>query len=215
MIRTLVTLPYEIARLPLVLADNGLSSKTSKTFGPRVVLDRAIGSADKLAGSLLGNSDIGHRGADRIERSDRLLTAARLEQEAATRREQAREVAATGYQEAAQKRKTAQDRAASGLDEADAAEARGKRQAKERAAKTASVKRAAADQRAANRTATAEKSKKRVDSAAEAKKQATKRKAKAELEHARQTKQSADEARADAERLSDLTEVKKQARKQG
>src|SRR4051794_27863547 len=104
MIKTLVTIPYELARLPLVVVDNSLSDKLPQTFGPRVVLDRAIGSADKLAGSLLGNSDIGSRGSERLERSDKLLSAARWEKGAAARREQADETVATGRQQAARKR---------------------------------------------------------------------------------------------------------------
>jgi hypothetical protein len=214
MISTLIALPYEVARLPLTIADNGLVRRLPETSGTRVTLDRAIGSADKLAGTLLGNRDIVQRGADRIERSEKLLTAARLEQEAATRREQARDTAAAGRRKATRKRKAAQDRAASGLDEADAAEARGRQQAKAKAAKTAAAKKAAADRRAASRTATVEQRKGRVDSAAEARKRSAQRKAKAELDDARKTKQSATEARADAERLSDLSEAKKQERKQ-
>ena len=214
MISTLIALPYEVARLPLTIADNGLVQRLPETSGTRVTLDRAIGSADKLAGTLLGNRDIAQRGTDRIERSEKLLTAARLEQEAAARREQARDTAAAGRRKATRKRKAAQDRAASGLDEADAAEARGKQQAKAKAARAASAKKAAADRRAASRTATVEQRKGRVDSAAEARKRSAQRKAKAELDDARKTKQSATEARSDAERLSDLTEAKKQERKQ-
>jgi hypothetical protein len=214
MIKTLVTLPYELARLPLVIVDNSLSDKLPQTFGPRVALDRAIGSADKLAGSLLGNSDIGNRGAERIERSDKLLSAARLEKEAAARREQARETVATGRREAAEKREAAQDHAASGLNEADAAEARAKQEAKDRAEKAATIKKAAADQRAATRKAAVEERRQGVESAAEVKKQAAAREAKSELDQARQTKQSAAESRADAERLSELTNAKKQERKQ-
>jgi hypothetical protein len=214
MISTLIALPYEVARLPLTIADNGLVQRLPETSGTRVTLDRAIGSADKLAGTLLGNRGIAQRGADRIERSEKLLTAARLEQEAAARREQARDTAAAGRRKATRKRKAAQDRAASGLDEADAAEARGKQQAKAKAAKAASAKKAAADRRAASRTATVEQRKGRVDSVAEARKRSAQRKAKAELDDARKTKQSATEARSDAERLKDLTEAKKQERKQ-
>jgi hypothetical protein len=214
MISTLIALPYEVARLPLTVADNGLVQRLPETSGTRVTLDRAIGSADKLAGTLLGNRGIAQRGADRIERSEKLLTAARLEQEAAARREQARDTAAAGRRKATRKRKAAQDRAASGLDEADAAEARGKQQAKAKAAKAASAKKAAADRRAASRTATVEQRKGRVDSVAEARKRSAQRKAKAELDDARKTKQSATEARSDAERLKDLTEAKKQERKQ-
>ena len=101
MISTVIALPYELARLPLAILDDGLSDRLAETSGPRVTLDRAIGSSDKLAGALLRNRDIAKRGADRIERSDKLLAATRLEQEAATRREQARETAAAGSRQAA------------------------------------------------------------------------------------------------------------------
>jgi hypothetical protein len=214
MIRTLVAIPYELVRLPFALVDNRLSDRLSETSTPRVTLDRALGSADKLAGSLLGNRYIARRGADRLERSEKLLTVNRLEEEAATRREEARETLATGRREAVQKRKAAQNRAASGLDEAAAAEARGKQQARATARKTAATKKAAADKRAASRTATIEQRRARVDSAAEAKKRTAQRQAKDELSEARKSKQSAAESRADAARLRDLAEAKKQARKQ-
>lgn len=212
MIRSIIALPYELARLPVTMIDNRLSGKLPETSVPRVTLHRAMGSADRIAGSLLGNRDIAQRGADTIERTDKLVRAARLEQQAATQREQARETATAGVQEAAQQRKDAQETAASGLEEADVAEALGKQQAKADAAKAAAKKKAAADKRAAARTATAEQRKARVESAAEAKQQAAQREAKGELAEARETKQEAAEARADADRLKDLTEAKKQDR---
>ena len=214
MIRTAIALPYELARFPLAMIDDKLASRLAETSTPRVTLNRAIGSADKLAGAVLGNSAIATRGTDRLERFEKLVAAARLEGEAAANREQARESATAGRREAAEKRKAAQDRAASGLDEADEAEVRGKQEAKKKAKKAAAEKKAAADKRAASRTATVEERKKRVDSAAEAKKKAAQRTAKDELKDARETSQSAAENRADAERLSELTETKKQARKQ-
>lgn len=214
MISTVISLPYELARLPLSVVDKTLAGRLDETSTPRVTLDRTIGSADKIAGALLGNVGIARRGADRIERSDKLLTAARLEQEAEARLQQASRTAASGRQEAARKRQEAKDRASSGLVEADAAEARDKQKAKAEAARTASAKKAAADQRAASRKATVQQRKGRVDSAAEAKKKSAQRSAKAELDDARATKQSAAEARADAKRLSDLAAAKKQERKQ-
>jgi len=214
MISTLIALPYEIARLPLTFVDTKLADRLPETSAPRVTLDRAIGSADKLVGSVLHNPDIARRGADRLDRTDKLVAAARLEQTAAQRREQAAETLVEGHQEAAQKRKAAQDRAASGLDEAAAAEARGKQQAKERAAKAAAAKKAAADKRAANRTETAEQRKKIADSTAEAEKQAEQHKAEAERDEARKAKQEAADSRDDAEILSDLVEEKKQERQQ-
>lgn len=214
MISTVIALPYELARLPLTVVDKTLAGRMAETSTPRVTMDRAIGTADKVAGALLGNDGIAQRGADRIERSDKILTAARLEQEADARLAQAARKAASGRQEATRKRHEAKDRAATGLVEADAAEARAKKAAKAKAARTAATKKAAADQRAASRTATIEKRKDRVASSAEAKKKTTQRAAKAELNDARTTKQSAAEARADAKRLADLTEAKKQERTQ-
>jgi hypothetical protein len=214
MISTLIALPYELARLPLTVVDGTLSDRLPETSGPRVTLDRAIGSADKLAGTVLRNRGIATRGVERLERSEKLVAAARLEREAAARREQARETATDGRREAAAKRKAAQDHAVSGLDEADVAEARGKQEAAERAEQAAATKKAAADKRAASRKATAEERKKRAESAAENEQKAAQREAQDELKNARETKQSAAEKRADAERLSELTEAKKQARKQ-
>ena len=66
MISTVIALPYEILRLPLAVLDTGLSA-LSETSGARVTLDWAIGTSDKLAGSLLRNDEIARRGADRIE----------------------------------------------------------------------------------------------------------------------------------------------------
>ena len=212
MISPVIALPYELARLPLTILDGSLSG-LAETSGPRVTLNQAIGLSDKLAGALLHNGEIGQRGADRIERSHKLQTATRLEQEAVTRREQARETATAGSRKAARQRNAAQNMVASGLKEADAAEARGKQAATATAAKAASAKKASANKRAAGRTATVVQAKARVDSAAEANKRAARRRAKSELDDARETTQAAAETRADAARLGDLTEAKKQARK--
>lgn len=214
MIKNLIAFPYEVARRPLVQLDKNLSGRVPPDSGPRRALGRAIGSTDKVAGTVLRNRDIARRGSERLERVEKLATAVRLEKTADTRREQADATIAAGRQEAAEKREDAQEHAASGLQEADVAEARAKQQAKDKAAKAAATKKAAADKRAASRTATAEQRKERAESSAEAKKKAAQRTAKNELEEARQSKQAAQEARADAERLSDLTEAKKQARKQ-
>jgi hypothetical protein len=214
MIRDLLTVPYELARLPLAIVDDRVVARLPETSVPRVTLDRALGSADKLAGTLLGSPDIAQRGADRLERSSKLRTATRLEEEAEARREQAQETAATGRSEAAEKRKAAQDRAVTGLDEAAETEARGKQQAKASAKRTASAKKTAADERAAGRTDTIEQRQGSVESAAEAKKRAAQREAKDELKDARETAESATEARTDADRLEELTEVKKEQRQQ-
>ncbi len=214
MIRNLISVPYELARVPLDIIENRLSDKLSGTSAPRVTLDRALGSADRLAGALLGNRDIAQRGADRIERSRKLLMATRLEEDAATRREQARETVTAGRQEAARKRQAARDRAVAGLDEAAVSETRGKQRASATARKTASVKKTATNKRAASRTATIEQRKNKTESAAESKRRAGQRRAKDDLGEARKTKHSAAQTRADADRLEDLAKAKKEQRQQ-
>ena len=82
MISTIIALPYEIARLPLVVLDTGLSA-LPETSAPRVVVDRALGMSDKVAGTVLRNGGLAKRGSDRLERTEKLQSAARLEQEAA------------------------------------------------------------------------------------------------------------------------------------
>ena len=104
MISTLVSIPYEIARLPLALVDSQLSDKLPETSTPRVTLDKALGSADRIAGRLTGNRTIAARGAERLDRLDKLVTAERLEKDAAAKRDRADETFREGRQEAAQKR---------------------------------------------------------------------------------------------------------------
>ena len=65
MIRTLIALPYELARLPLAIVDRNVADRLPETSASRVTLDRAIGSVDRVAGAVLRNEDIARRGADR------------------------------------------------------------------------------------------------------------------------------------------------------
>ena len=214
MISTLVSLPYEIARLPLALVDSRLSDRLPETSTPRVTLDRALGSADKIAGRLTGNRNIAQRGTDRLDKLEKLVTAARLEQDAAAKRDRADETFREGRQQAAQKRKTAQAKIASAPEKAEEAEVRGKQQAKLQARTTAAAKKESADERAVKVVESAEQQKQRKEAAALARRKAAQRKAKAKADEARKTEKAAAEARADAEQLSDLTEAKKQERKQ-
>ena len=55
MISTLISLPYELTRRPLVAVGERLTGRLRTDAAPRVYLDKAIGSADRLAGNLLRN----------------------------------------------------------------------------------------------------------------------------------------------------------------
>jgi hypothetical protein len=212
MIKQLIKLPYEIGRLPLALAEGAMTKRLPEDSRPRVGLERALGTADRVAGAVLRNPEIAKRGADRLDTSQKLATAARLEREADLRREQARETRTEGRQQAEQKREAAQEHAVKGLEEADVTEARAKQEAKDRAKKAAASKKSAAAKKATAKKSAADSRAKAQTSTAEAKKKAARTKAKAELDDARETKQAADEARADADRLEELAEAKKQKR---
>lgn len=214
MFKKLIALPYELARLPLTVADRQLAARLPETSLPRLTLDRTLGSADRVAGAVLRNPGLAARGSERLDRAATLGTAARLEHEAEARREQARATAAAGREEAAAQRQAAQDHAESGLDEAATTEARGKQRAKATARKAAATRKAVADERAETLEAAAEQRQKRAATAARTKKQAAQKGAKQELAEARRNKEHADAARADAERLEDLAEAKKRKRRQ-
>jgi hypothetical protein len=214
MISTLVALPYEIARLPIALADRTLSDRLSETSPSRIVLDRALGSADRIAGRLTGNQAIAHRGAERLARLDERVTASRLERDAEQKRERAEEALDEGRAEAAEKRQAAQQRLASVPEKAEAVERRATQEAKGRARAQAADKKAAADERAVTVVESAEQQRKRKEAAAAARKKAAQRRAQAKAAKAGETEASAAEARADADRLEDLAETTKQERTQ-
>ncbi|GAA3802506.1 hypothetical protein [Nocardioides panacisoli] len=212
MIKNLIALPYEVARRPLDVVGK-LAERLPDNSYARLSVDRTLGTADRLAGTVLRNDDISQRGSERLERSSRLAAAADLEQHAASKRKYADKTVTTARKEAAAKREEAQDRVTTGLEEADEVELREKQQAEARARKTAAEKKAEAERLAAAREEQVGHDEQRVKTAAAAKRQAAQRRTKKELDEARETEQEASEKRADAERLEELTEAKKAARK--
>ena len=212
MISTLISLPYELTRRPLVAVSEGLTGRLREDAAPRVYLDKAIGSADRLAGSLLRNDEIAQRGTDRLERTAGLAEAATLERKAQAKREQARATQSAGRKKAQTQRKAAQETLAHGLDEADAVEAQAKRDARTAATKAAAAKKAAANREASKKKSAAEQRRARTEKVASAKEQAAQRQAAAELQDARDNQKAAADARKDAERLEQLTAAKKAER---
>ncbi len=186
--------PYKLARLPLSLFDSTVTERLPEGSAPRLVVDRAIGSADRLAGSLLRDPAIAERGAARLERSHRLATATHLEERAAAKRAQA------------------EDRAVTGLERADEAEEQGKQQARAEADEAEARKKAAAEKRAAARKDAASQRKEREKAAARTQRSSAQAKAKDRLEDAGETKKSARGKRAESERLDELADTKKRQR---
>ena len=214
MISTLTTLPYRAARLPLTVLDLGLSRTLPESSFPRLAVGRTIGTTDRLAGRLLHDRSLATRGTQRIEQVDTLVESARLEAEAAVKRQVAEDEAEAGRREAAAKRAAANERAEAGFTEAEQAEQRAKKQAAAKAKKAAAAKKAQADEVAEKRTETVAERKQAVADRAEAKKKAARDEASADLADARESKKAASDAKADAEVLGDLAAAKKSERKQ-
>lgn len=213
MINALIALPYKLARTPLSLVDSTLSHRLPETSLPRTTLDLVIGSTDRLAGALLGDDELGRRGVERVERSDTLRKAGKLEHQADARRKQAEQTFAEARQEADLKRQAAEEHATESLDLADVVEAREKREAKANAKKAAAAKKRAADEEAERRKSAVEQREQTTKSAAETNKKAAQREAEARMDKARSAEKSAAASRADAERLENLVDAKKQERK--
>lgn len=214
MITTLISLPYEIARRPVVAVGGGLTGLLPESAPPRVAFEKAVGSADQLAGLLLRNGEIAQRGADRLERSARLAAAAKLERKAATKKANARDTLEAGHEKAERERERAEETLVEGLEEADAVELQAKRDARAAARKAAAEKKTAADREASAKRSSAQQRRTRTARSAAAQEKTAQHRASAEIKEARENQQAAAEARKDADRLEELTETKKTERKQ-
>ncbi|HJQ07251.1 MAG TPA: hypothetical protein VJ872_17505 [Nocardioides sp.] len=213
MISTLISLPYELTRRPIVAVGDGLTHRLREDATPRVFVDWAIGSADRLAGILLRDPAIARRGVDRIDRSAGLAEAARLERKADGKRDAARATQEAWRAKAQDQREAAQETVARGLDEADAVEAHTKHDARVAATNAATAKKAAADREASRKRSAARERRERAAEVAAAKEKVAQHHATAELEEARRDEAAAAEARKDADRLEELTDAKKAERR--
>lgn len=210
--RTLLALPYEIARAPLAVIDTQIAQRLPQDSLPRLAFDRALGSYDQFAGRLLANKAIVEQGTDRITRSGKLAEALTLENDAAAKREQAQQAGSAGRRSARELREAAQQRVADGLDVADATERRGKQAAATGARRQAAKDKQAVQERTEQRTTSIRRQARQSDQVANARQTAARKAAEAKLDDAAQTRKAARATRADADKLGDLTDAKKDAR---
>jgi hypothetical protein len=210
----LLTLPYKLARFPLSVVDSTVADRLPETSAPRLVLDKVLGSADRFAGSVLGDHALAARGSKRLERTQQVQESVSLSQQAADARREARETVEAGQEEAQRKREAAQDRAASGLEEADRVEADGMQKDETEAEAAEATKKEVAAKRAAGRKAAAERRRKAEAEKADAVVSATQAKTAAVVADADEAQESADKARSDADRLDQLVDAKKSERTQ-
>jgi hypothetical protein len=210
--RSLLTVPYQLTRTPLVLVDVQLARRLPEDSRPRLLLDRVLGSYDQLAGRLLDDPHLAQRGVDRVQRSGKLANAVALEREAAQRREAAETIAAAGQRQAAETAQQAQDRLDGGLEEAETTERDEKRAAAADARAAAARKKKQAGQRTARRLASVEQKVNRAETVANTRTANAQKTAKAKLDDAAGERAKARAKRDDADQLAHLTTAKRQSR---
>lgn len=210
--RTLLVLPYQLARRPLGLIDSQVAHRLPIDSRPRIVFDRALGSFDQFAGRWLDNASIAERGTKRVDRADKIVSAAQLEQQAADLRGSAKATARQGKQEAAAKAGQARDQVLGGAKAAQATERDGKRAATATARAKATREKKQADQRAQQRVTSAEQDRKNAEAGASARATQAKKAAMAKLDDVSAERKNAADTRRDADQLGKLVTAKRETR---
>ncbi len=73
-------LQYRIARVPLRLFEQRVLAGVDSEAPARLLYERSVGAVDAVVGNMLGDSEVEKRGAARVERSEALGEAARLDE---------------------------------------------------------------------------------------------------------------------------------------
>lgn len=205
-------LQYRLARTPLHLFERGVLSRLDAEAPQRLFLERALGAVDAAAGSMLRDTELEAQGLSRIEKAAVLGEAARLDELADQRRQQAgdelkrrRERAANAPAEA---REEARERISEARSTAEDAKQQVVRDAAVRAEQTKKQVDSAAHQKAAAVDETRRNAEKRSEAAEEAKVSS----AREELGDAADKRRAASDAHQHAERLDELSAVEKDNR---
>jgi hypothetical protein len=194
---------YQVARFPLHLIETRFVARMDSEAPARLFYERSLGMLDAAVGSALGATDLRRNGARRMERSDALLRAARLDAAAAEN------VKAAEAEVDATIEKAHQDKQDAFRQEtADIKRARENAQARKRAAvkdaeKDISAGRKQADHLAAQRKDAVEAAKREEQALIDADEQAAVSEAAAKLDDAQQDRGEAASKRAKADRIAD------------
>jgi hypothetical protein len=203
-------LQYRIARLPLRLFEQRVLTRVDSEAPARLLYERSVGTVDSAVGGMLGDSDVRKRGTALIERSDALAEAARLDELATQKREQADDelrqkrasvVAAPGEARETTQRKAKQARSAS---------AERKRQAAQTAAKQTAEMNRRIDEAADNKVTAVETAKRAKQQTITATERLATAVAKAELDDAAEKRSEAVDKRAHADRVDELADAEEE-----
>lgn len=211
--RTLLQLPYQVARTPLAVVDATLAKRLPVDSPPRLAFERILGSLDQVAGRVLNDKSVQRRGDGLRAHAETLGDAVQLEQDAAERRRAAANAVQEAKLHASTLREGAQRDQSRGVQEAVETEAKEKQAATRRARALATTAKQRADAKAAAELDAVERKRKLAEARATARKRRAAATAKADLDAAAEKKAAAGVRRSDAAQLAKLTEAKQQARK--
>ena len=206
-------LEYKALRLPASLIESQLIVRfLAEDSALRLGFEKALGTLDEKAGSLLGNDRLISRGHALRRRSEVLEKAVQLESKAAARTEAADAKLQASTQSAEQKREAARKAQRDGVQEALRQEQAEKRRVEQEAAtKLQAEKKRVEDEaraKAAAVTAQLEAQEARIDSVTKARTAAPK----AQLTDAVAEKKAANAERSRADRLAQLANDEKETR---
>ncbi|BBX18731.1 IF2 family translation initiation factor [Mycolicibacterium duvalii] len=208
-------LQYRLARTPLHLLERGLLSRMDAEAPQRLFLERALGAVDVAAGSMLRDADVEAQGLRRIEKAAVLGEAARLEDVADQRKQEASDELKPRRERAAHAPTEARQKAQERISEARSTAEQAKQQVARDAAAVAQQAKNQVDSAAQQKVAAVEKTRRHAEERSEAVEEAKVSAAREELDDASDKHRAAIDAHQHAERLGELSAVEQHKRQAG
>ena len=206
---------YRIARFPLQVIEETFVARLDAESSARLFYERYLGTLDSAVGNALGDSDLAQRGAALTERSDARRLAAQLDAAAGAEVSQAGDEFTTKRKAADQKRRDAEaERRQADVESRRKADER-KRDAAQTVRKSAAATKESVDKEAAERTGAVENAKQNARDQVKAAERAATDAARAKLGDAQKKRSQAEATRSQADRLDELADAEKSARKSG
>ena len=191
-------LQYRIARMPLRLFEQRVLVRVDSEAPARLLYERSVGAVDSVVGNMLGDTEVEKQGAARVERSEALGEATRLDELATPAASAPGKARATSQRRVRAARSTAEER---------------KRQGTQTAAKRAAEVKQRVDEAAAAKVIGVETAKRANQQRITAAERSATAVAEAELDDAAEKRSEAIAKRAHADRVDDLAAAEKAERR--
>lgn len=212
--RSAAKMPYIVARLPLGLVEDQVVVRYLDNASPaRIGYERFLGSVDKIAGRLLDDDGISRRGQALLRKTDFLAKAEELDAKAEARRARADDDLHAVQGQAVQARAQAQREKYEKVSAAEEQEQKDKQKAEREAKARAEAGKNEAEQAAKKRTEDAEGAKQTEHKRIAAREDRATVPPKRQLSDAADKRNAAKDRQQEADRLEQLTEAERNARK--